>query len=163
MKKETFQKYFFGMCEVKGQALTEFVINAYWEGLKHLTDDQFISAVNWAINEYEYPKIPQIAQLRKLFDIDAKQISEKQAYIVVNEIKRVGSYGKPIFDDPVTDITVKKMGWQRLCGTLTDEKINWFVKEFSSLYEINRIGTNNQITHEESKNFLTAVNKKIGI
>jgi len=158
LKKEIFQKYFFGMCEVKGQSLTEFVINAYWEGLKHMTDDQFIRAVNWAINEYEYSKIPQIAQLRKLFNIDNGQIAEKQAYEVIAEIKRIGSHGTPEFDDPVTALTVKKMGWQRLCGTLTEDKINWFVKEFSSLYEITRISPHNQITHEEAKSFLAAVN-----
>ena len=86
----------------------------------------------------KYTKMPTVADFVEAIEGDQASIDEDraelQAMAVIDEIRRVGSWGKPRFDDPITaDLVRRRFGWQSLCEMQTD-KTSFFVREFKAAY-----------------------------
>lgn len=52
---------------------------------------------------------------------------------VVSEIRRVGSYGAPWFDDALTTSIVKRWGWRALCETAAAPERARFIETYDGL------------------------------
>ncbi|MFW8589843.1 hypothetical protein ACOI22_03475 [Glaciecola sp. 2405UD65-10] len=61
MNRQTFNVQITGLCDYYRRELSDLAINVYWNGLKGMTDKDFINAVaqEVATNEF-FPKVPDI-------------------------------------------------------------------------------------------------------
>jgi predicted transcriptional regulator len=89
----------------------------------------------------KYTKMPTVADFVEAIEGDQASIDEDRAELqaakVIEQIKRVGSWGSPKFDDPVTaDIVKRRFGWQMLCEMPIDQT-SFFVRDFKAAYLAN--------------------------
>jgi hypothetical protein len=74
----------------------------------------------------------------KLEDVAAQRVNE-----IMGQIRAIGSYGCPKWDDPVVDDLLRhRWSWQSLCA-MTETEHKWFAKEFIEAY---RSASKNSIT-----------------
>lgn len=90
----------------------------YYEMLKDIPDDTLETAAKHLATTCTF--FPSIAEWRKAaFDILLNKPGLPSAYeaweIVCNEIRRVGSYRQPEFDQPLVKRAVDILGWRELC------------------------------------------------
>jgi hypothetical protein len=85
--------------------------------------------------------------------------------VVIDAIRRVGSYNTPTFKDPLIGACVSSLGgWISLCGSTTDQ-LTWKGKEFCKMYTdykdrpLDRLPSNiagredmQQLKHEQAQN-----------
>lgn len=67
--------------------------------------------------------LPSIAEIRSacLDARDGRPRGAEEAWgDVVSEIRRIGTYGAPVFADPLTARAVERLGWRSLCGSTND-------------------------------------------
>jgi hypothetical protein len=65
-----------------------------------------------------------------------KDCAEIQASEVIKQIRSVGSYGSPTFDDPVTAyIMANRFDWGSLCR-MNSREVHFFTKDFVRIYEV---------------------------
>lgn len=119
--------------------LTKSRINLYCENLADVEIELLRTAATMYMNAVPAKKFfPKIGELREIIQIidrkDEDELSQAQEawWYVENEIKRVGSYGLPFFDDEITINIVQEMGWERIntVGELEDHR-----KEFIEKYK----------------------------
>jgi hypothetical protein len=81
--------------------------------------------------------LPTIAELRDAYH--SLQHADRPTWAdgwdaVQKEIRRIGSYSTPKFDDPITAKVVEAMGWKTLCAALT-ENVATDRAQFRQMYE----------------------------
>jgi hypothetical protein len=84
--------------------------------LQDIPDDELQTIVDQAIATQKF--LPTVAELRDMRHglQNFGQLSYVEAWdTVLMEIRRIGSYGSPKFEDPLTARVVKSMGWRELC------------------------------------------------
>jgi hypothetical protein len=109
-----------------------------FKALKNYSFEQISEAANAILRTRKYTKMPTIADFVTAIEGDQEHTdddrAELQAMAVINEIRRVGSWGKPRFDDPVTaDIVRRRFGWDALCQLPVDQT-SFFVRDFKAAY-----------------------------
>jgi len=80
---------------------------------------------------------PTIAEIRDAWHAlnHADQLTWADGWNAVQkEIRRIGSYGIPKFDDPITAKVVETMGWKTMCAALI-ENIATDRAQFRQMYE----------------------------
>jgi hypothetical protein len=76
-------------------------------------------------------QIPRLSKAREIADRDT---GEDAWELVVNQVRLVGSYGDPHFDD-ATEAAVRAMGgWENLCASLTLENMGFTRRDFLKSY-----------------------------
>jgi len=86
--------------------------------LSDIPPDELQTVVDQAVATCRF--LPTIAELRDMRHSlqHANRLTWADAWdSVQREIKRVGSYSTPHFDDPLTERAVKAMGWKALCAS----------------------------------------------
>jgi hypothetical protein len=96
--------------------VSEQTVITYVRLLKDIPEDELQAIVDQAIATSKF--LPTIAEIRDMRH--GLQNFEQLTYVeawdtVVKEIRRIGSYGAPQFQDPITARVVKSMGWRELC------------------------------------------------
>jgi hypothetical protein len=96
--------------------VSEQTVITYVRLLKDIPEDELQAIVEQAIATSKF--LPTIAEIRDMRH--GLQNFEQLTYVeawdtVVKEIRRIGSYGAPQFQDPITARVVKSMGWRELC------------------------------------------------
>lgn len=106
--------------------------NLWIEKLADLPDESVWAAVESRIESTErfLPRVGEIvaavAELGRLTGPEAWEA-------VLDEIRRIGIYGKPTFADGRVARAVELVGWERLCNS--DSFSPWPFKEFERVYE----------------------------
>lgn len=99
------------------------------------------TVVDQAVAECKF--LPTVAELRERWHTLAGGLGQLTAGDawgrVKDEIRRVGSWGTPKFDDPITARVVRNMGWLELCTSESPEGVDR--AQFERMYnEIARRG-----------------------
>jgi len=109
----------------------------YWDIFKQYSIEQFKDAMNQVVRSCKF--FPRPAEIIEFMLDDQLSIEDRattQAMMVLERMQIYGSYGIPDWDDPTTDIVIKRGfgGWNALCGNQLSENNQWFIKDFIRLY-----------------------------
>jgi hypothetical protein len=104
-----------------GAAMSEATTRVYEEFLEDIDSQAGAAAVRRLITTSKF--LPTIAEIRAMAaDIThgPTRSSEEAWGDVVAEIRRVGIYGIPRFEDPLAAYAVERLGWRSLCESSHD-------------------------------------------
>lgn len=99
-------------------AVTPETVAMYVRLLADIPPDELQTVVDQAVATCRF--LPTIAELRDMRHNlhHANRLTWADAWDTVQrEIRRIGSYGLPKFDDELTERAVKAMGWKTLCAS----------------------------------------------
>ncbi len=107
--------------------------NVYLKYLSNVDIETLCAAAAVCIRTKKF--FPSISELLEVIETCAQDgiMPAEEAWIDVTlEIKRAGSYRKPLFDSDITTMAVNSIGWETLCSG-SDE---WNRKNFIDTYNV---------------------------
>ena len=96
--------------------VTETTVAMYYRLLRDIPDEELQITIDQCIAESRF--LPTIAEIRERWHAlnTVGQLTATEAWEqVTKEIKRIGSWGAPQFDNEITKRAVDAMGWINLC------------------------------------------------
>lgn len=135
--KKEFARIMTASSEVFGKQITKPLLSVYFESLSNFTIEQVKSAFSKHLLAGKFfPKPADIAELLKENELSIEDRALLAWSEVENAIKRTGSWGSPVFTDPITPAAVGQLGsWSDLCMTTIDN-LAWKQKEFLRAFEL---------------------------
>ena len=137
----------YGLASVCGTSINENAIKLWLMALEDFSAEQVEKGVALAIKTEEYSKMPVpakiIRKIREACDIpsplDQQKAKEAQAEAewaqVLEQVRRVGSYGSPRFH-PTTQRVLRAMGgWSALCESMTSANRDFKRRDFVSMWQ----------------------------
>lgn len=143
INKEKAIEILFSVAEMYGKELSQGALNVFFMGIKSLSQEEFEQSIRKHLEDQEkgmfFPKpadlIGHIRRSGKQNSELVGQSAELGWSLVMDQLRRVGSYGNLNVSDKVAVETVRQMGgWKSLCMTHTD-KMSFKQREFMSLYQ----------------------------
>ena len=143
INKETAIGILFSVAEMYGKELSQGALNIFFMGIKSLSQEEFEAAISLHLEDQEkgmfFPKPADlIGNVRKSGKQNSEmvgQCAELGWSLVMDHLRKKGSYGDLNISDKVAVETVRQMGgWKSLCMTNTD-KMSFKQREFMSLYQ----------------------------
>ena len=111
---------------------------AYWADLfkeDGISIDQIKAAAKDIIRTRKYKTMPTYAEFIEFCSGTPDDKARIQADEVLKQIRAVGSYGKPKFNDPVTThIMTNLFNWQSFCSGFLEKNTPFFIKDFIEKY-----------------------------
>ena len=85
-----------------------------------------------------FPKPVEIIELISGGTGKIEDIAQVQADLVINTIRKIGSYQSVEFKDPVTTAVIQQSfgGWIKMCLELMEPSEKWFRKDFANAYQV---------------------------
>lgn len=133
----------FSVAEMYGKELSQGALNIFFMGIKSLSQEEFEEAVSKHLEDQEkgmfFPRPADlIGQVRRSGKQNSEMVGQSAELgwsLVMDHLRKVGSYGDLNISDKVAVETVRQMGgWKSLCMTQTD-KMSFKQREFMSLYQ----------------------------
>jgi hypothetical protein len=137
--KKEFAGIMMAMGENFNAKITKEGLKIRFEALAEFTIEQVKCACMELVKNRVYPGMPTTGEIRAAMVECQKQATvEDIAMVRLNEImgqiRSVGSYGSPVWGDPiVTDLLSRRWRWASLCE-MTEKEHKWFAKEFVEAY-----------------------------
>ena len=145
IKRKTAAVY--GLAKTYGFRMDDDVLKLWLMALEDFGAEQVEKGVALAIKTEEYSKMPVPAKIiRKIREacgipspLDQQKAKEAQAESewaqVLEQVRRVGSYGSPRFH-PTTDRVLRAMGgWGALCESMTSANRDFKRRDFVSMWQ----------------------------
>lgn len=145
IKRKTAAVY--GLAKTYGFRMDDDVLKIWLMALSDFGVEQVEKGVALAIRTEEYSKMPVPAKIiRKIREacgipspLDQQKAKEAQAEAewaqVLEQVRRVGSYGSPRFH-PTTDRVLRAMGgWSSLCESMTSANRDFKRRDFVSMWQ----------------------------
>jgi hypothetical protein len=136
--KKKFFKIMTGLAENFSAQISGPGLALRFEALERFDIGQIEAAAISILNTRERMGMPTVAEFVRA--IEGETVTTKDdATIQVNEIMRqireLGSYRTPVFDDPVTkSLMSSRWSWQSVFS-MTETELKWFSKEFIETYQ----------------------------
>jgi hypothetical protein len=114
-------------------------IAVYDRHLSDIPDDELQVVIDQSIAECKF--LPTVSELRDRWHsltTTCGQLAASDAWgMVKREIRRIGSWGTPTFDDPLIARVVANMGWLELCQSESPEGVDraQFERAYNALSE----------------------------
>ena len=137
----------YGLASVCGTTINENAIKIWLMALEDFSAEQVEKGIALAIKTEEYSKMPVpakiILKIREACGIpsplDRQKAKEAQAEAewaqVLDQVRRVGSYGNPKFH-PTTQRVLRAMGgWSALCESMTSANRDFKRRDFISMWQ----------------------------
>ena len=137
----------YGLASVCGTTINENAIKIWLMALEDFSAEQVERGIALAIKTEEYSKMPVPAKIiRKIREacgipspLDRQKAKEAQAEAewaqVLDQVRRVGSYGNPKFH-PTTQRVLRAMGgWSALCESMTSANRDFKRRDFISMWQ----------------------------
>ena len=137
----------YGLASVCGTSVNENALKIWLMALEDFSAEQVEKGVALAIKTEEYSKMPVPAKIiRKIREacgipspLDREKAKQAQAEAewaqVLDQVKRVGSYGSPRFH-PTTERVLRAMGgWSSLCETMTSANRDFKRRDFVAMWQ----------------------------
>ena len=103
-----------------------------------ITIEQWKDAARKIIRGRKYTSQPTYADFHEtVFGSPVTETDRacEQVTVVMKQIRELGSYRTPCFDDPVTkSLMVSRWSWQSVCS-MTETELKWWAKEFIEAYQ----------------------------
>jgi hypothetical protein len=132
--KQRFALLMYGMADNFRDTLTEAGLKFRFQALSGYSYKQLEHAAIHIIRTRKFTKMPTIADFIEAIDGSGDDIAETQAHHVLCQVRELGAYQTPTFDDPVTrELASRRWTWGTLCSMLERDH-QWFVKEFVQAY-----------------------------
>ena len=145
IKRKTAAVY--GLAKAYGFRMDDDVLKIWLMALEDFNAEQVEKGVALAIKTEEYSKMPVPAKIiRKIREacgipspLDQQKAKEAQAEAewaqVLEQVRRVGSYGNPRFH-PTTQRVLRAMGgWGALCESMTSANRDFKRRDFISMWQ----------------------------
>ena len=145
IKRKTAAVY--GLAKTYGFRMDDDVLKLWLMALEDFSAEQVEKGVALAIRTEEYSKMPVPAKIiRKIREacgipspLDQQKAKEAQAEAewgqVLEQVRRVGSYGSPRFH-PTTQRVLRAMGgWSALCESMTSANRDFKRRDFISMWQ----------------------------
>jgi hypothetical protein len=145
IKRKTAAVY--GLAKAYGFRMDDDVLKIWFMALADFSAEQVEKGVALAIKTEEYSKMPVPAKIiRKIREacglpspLDQQKAKEAQAEAewaqVLEQVRRVGSYGNPRFH-PTTGRVLRAMGgWSALCESMTSANRDFKRRDFISMWQ----------------------------
>ena len=134
-----------------GAIATEPLLNLWFEAAREdkIAIEQWESAAKKIIRGRKYTSQPTYADFYETIfgsPVTETDRAGKQVTVVMMQIRELGSYRTPCFDDSVTKTLMSsRWSWQAVC-TMTEYELKWWAKEFIESYQaVERTGNRSQI------------------
>jgi hypothetical protein len=133
-----FAELLLALGETFDETMSDMRAEIYFRALMDLPLDVVERAI---VDAARYSKFfPKPAELRTLIAGDPADLAELAWIRLVREVRRVGYWGTPRFEDPSIELAVKELfgGWRALCERLPadgPEFLGW-AKQFKAIYGI---------------------------
>ncbi len=114
------------------------ILNLYFTALKDFSINQIERALGKVVVSCKFfPKPVEIIELIGGGPGQLEDIAQVQADLVVNAIRKIGSYQSVMFRDPATIAVIQQSfgGWIKACLELMETNTKWFRKDFISAYQ----------------------------
>ena len=139
MDKIEFAKIMYGLSENFGVKTTKDQI-AFLYGM-FIDDGINIGQIKQAARQIirtkkdSYGKMPTYAEFIEYIEGNKNEIAESEVQKVIALIRTEGADGKPELPEHTKQVLNQRFGgWQNICATLEESKIQWFIKEFKEAY-----------------------------
>jgi len=105
-----------------------------FEALKQYSIEQIETAVMSILKSNIYTKMPTTGTIIRAIEGTDDDRAERQIQTIRDEIRRIGSYGSPGFEDPVTaDLVSRRFSWGAICS-MPEREFAFFANSFKSAY-----------------------------
>lgn len=117
-----------------GREPSPLKVELYFRSLREYQIGDIKNAVSVMIRTRVFPSFPKPAEIIQEIIGTSEDRAVSSWIMVVDAIRRYGSYDSVSFDDPVIHSVVDVMGgWPKLCQEREDD-LKWKQKEFERLY-----------------------------
>ncbi len=121
-----------------------------FDALRRYGIDQVATAAAKLILTRERMGMPNVAEFIREIEGPAstlQDLASEQVSVVRKQIRELGSYRAPGFDDPVTQsLMSSRWSWQSVCS-MTETELKWWSMEFVEAYQsLERTGKRAQIS-----------------
>lgn len=119
---------------------TDSLLDLWFEAAKDdgITIEQWEAAAKKIIRGRKYTSQPTYADFYETIfgsPVTEADQANNQAAHVLKQIRELGSYNTPSFEDPVTKkLMASRWSWQSVCA-MTEAELKWWAKEFIEAYQ----------------------------
>ena len=99
LNQEKFLKDFFGLCEYYGDKATDAKAEIYWNALKHLTDEQWVTIQDNLTGTRKYRKLPLVPEMLECVQGNPDDMALIALEKVEKAMREVGTQDSICFDD----------------------------------------------------------------
>lgn len=137
----------YGLGSVCGTSVNENALKIWLMALEDFSAEQVEKGIALAIKTEEYSKMPVPAKIiRKIREacgipspLDRQKAKEAQAEAewaqVLEQVRRVGSYGNPKFHPTTQRVLGAMGGWSALCESMTSANRDFKRRDFVSMWQ----------------------------
>lgn len=138
--KKEFAVLMAGACKLYDKDISKDVMALYFNALREFSIEELNSAFTaHSLDAKHGTFFPKPADIVRQTEKNKPSIQDRALLAwaeVENAIKRTGSWGTPVFTDPITPAAVGQLGsWSDLCMTTIDN-LSWRQKEFLRAFEL---------------------------
>jgi hypothetical protein len=136
-EKAAFSKIMLGIAENFSAQMSSPGLNLRFLALKEFSLEQIETAAMKILTSRKAMGMPTVAEFMLAINGDqrASDKAEGQAVEVIKQIRSVGSYGSPVFNDPITRaLMCDRWSFRSLCS-MTETELKWWFKEFVDAYQ----------------------------
>ncbi len=119
------------------KAISKPLLEIYFKILEKYEVEQVKNAIEKAMEQLKwFPKPAEIIEFIGGGPNKLEDFAQVQADLVINTIRKIGSYQSVEFKDPVTTAVIQQSfgGWIKMCLELTETSEKWFRKDFVNAY-----------------------------
>lgn len=134
--KKEFMAIMYAMAENFNAQTTNAGLRIRFDALRQYSIGQVRQACTEVVRSRKFSGMPNVAEIIEKIDGGTKaDIAEREAYGVIEQIRRVGAYGTPVFLDKTTCFLMNSIfRWGELCSR-PERELKFFIKDFVSAYK----------------------------
>jgi len=121
-------------------AATEPLLDMWFDMAKEdgITIDQWTAAARQILRARKFTSQPTYADFHEAIHGDLTNKANNatvQVSIIMKQIRDIGSYRTPVYDDPITkQLMTSRWSWPSVCA-MTEDEHKWWAKEFIEAYQ----------------------------
>lgn len=137
--KTRFAEIMIGLADNFCAQVTKAGLAMRFDALRGYGIEQVASAAAKLIMTREKMGMPNVAEMIMEIEGTAGALQDRgtvQATLVMKQIREVGYYRTPCFDDPVTKALMSsRWSWRSVCS-MTETELRWWAREFTEVYRL---------------------------
>lgn len=136
-ERAEFFKIMVGMAENFSAQMSSAGMLLRFKVMKEYSLQQIEAAALKILANRKIMGMPTVAEFVVAISGDRKACdnAEGQASDVIGQVRSVGSYGTPVFDDPVTKLLMSgRWSWRSVCA-MTEAEMKWWARDFVEAYQ----------------------------
>lgn len=129
--QELFKQTLAATGELFGKEITPVAARMYWRALAEYSDEQIQGAFNTALKTLKF--MPKPSEIIELIDGTGNVVALESWKLVMDEIRKIGSYGQPRVSEEIKNVIHQLGGWEYLCS-LDYKSLEFKARAFCEIY-----------------------------